>query len=211
MGIAKNGPFGLHTGKIGNLVYYQLNGKNVVREIGKSNLTPSEKQLRVYMQTGLMSSFFSVILPFITTGYAAETTMSDLNAHNICMKQKREMIVKGTYPDLELAYDKILVSKGILLPAVAPMLGQSPEGLQFSWHTDPQMAWPDSSDQAMLLAYFPETKALAYKLFGSSRLSGEDTLLIPAELQDQHMHVYLSFIAADRSAQASSTYMGSLN
>jgi hypothetical protein len=211
MGIAKNGPFGMHVGKVGNLVYYELNGKNVVREIGQNTKPPTEKQLNVQMQTQLMSVFFSKILPFIKAGFAAEAANTQLNAHNICMKQDRKKVITGTYPHLELAFDQILVSQGTLRPAVSPMMGQSPDGLQFSWHTDPKMDWPESSDQVMLLAYFPSTNELVYKLFGNNRLAGADTLDIPEALQDQRMEVYLSFIAADRTAQANSTYMGRLN
>jgi hypothetical protein len=211
MGIAKNGPFGMHVGKVGNLVYYELNGKNVVREIGKSSKPPTEKQLKVQMETTFMSSFFSKIVPFIRPGFAAESERTKLNAHNICMKQDRREVIAGIYPDLELAYDHLEVSRGTLRPAVTPMLGQSPEGLQFSWHTDPKMDWPESSDQVMLLAYFPEIKELVYKIFGNSWFAGADTLEIPVELQEQRMEVYISFIAADRTAQANSTYMGRLN
>lgn len=211
MGIAKNGPFGMHTGKVGNLVYYNLNGKNVVREIGQHTKPPTEKQLIVQMQTNLMSGFFSKILPFIKVGFLAKSLGTGLNAHNICMKQDRTLVISGVYPNLELAYDQLSVSGGTLAPAVAPMVGQSPEGLQFSWFTEPSMAWPESSDQVMLLAYFPGSQEMVYKLFGNSRLSGADTLDIPAALREQHMQVYLSFISADRSAQSNSTYMGSFN
>ncbi len=211
MAIAKNGLFGSHTGKVGNLVYYELNGKNVVREIGKNTKPPTEKQLKVQMETELMSSFFSKVLPFIRVGFSIARLGTALNAHNIGMKQPRELIIKGLYPDLGLAFDQIVLSTGKLTPAVEPEAAQVAEGLRFSWHTDPQMEWPASNDQVMMLAYFPEEEVIAYQLFGSNRLSGTDVLDIPEILQDKYMETYISFVAADRKDLANSTYMGSFN
>lgn len=211
MAIANNGPFGSHSGKVGNLVYYELNGKNVVREIGRHTKPPTEKQLKVQMETALMSGFFSTVLPFIRVGFSAAVLGTGLNAHNMGMKQPRDLIIKGVYPDLMLAFDQILLSTGNLGPAVEPAVSQEAEGLRFSWHTDPQMEWPASTDQVMMLAYFPGEQTIAYELFGNNRLSGTDVLAIPEILQDQHMEVYISFVAADRKTQANSTYMGSFN
>lgn len=211
MAIAKNGLFGFHTGKVGNLVYYELNGKNVVREIGKTTKPPTEKQLKVQMETDLMSAFFSKVLPFIKVGFSVVRLGTALNAHNIGMKQPRELIIKGLYPNLELAFDQIILSTGTLTPAVEPEVTPVAEGLRFSWHTDPQMEWSASSDQVMMLAYFPEEKIIAYQLFGSSRLSGTDVLDIPEPLRDKYMETYISFVAADRKELANSTYMGNFN
>jgi hypothetical protein len=211
MAIAKNGLFGSHTGKVGNLVYYELNGKNVVREIGKTTKPSTEKQLKVQMETDLISSFFSKVLPFIKVGFSVARLGTALNAHNIGMKQPRELIIKGLYPNLELAFDQIILSTGTLTPAVEPEVTAVAEGLRFSWHTDPQMEWSASSDQVMMLAYFPEEKIIAYQLFGSSRLSGTDVLDIPETLQDKYMETYISFVAADRKELANSTYMGNFN
>ena len=211
MAIAKNGLFGSHTGKVGNLVYYELNGKNVVRGIGKTTKPPSEKQLKVQMETNLMSSFFSTVLPFIKVGFSIARLGTGLNAHNIGMKQPRDLIIKGSYPNLELAFEEIVLSTGTLIPAVAPEVTAVAEGLRFSWHTSPQMEWPASTDQVMMLAYFPEEKIIAYQLFGSSRLSGTDVLHLPEPLQDKYMETYISFVAADRKDLANSTYMGHFN
>lgn len=67
-------------------------------------------------------------------------------------------IVAGAYPDLNIDYTKLLLSKGELKPAQYPIVETVPEGIRFSWDTNPQMPWPESSDQAMMLAYFPGEK-----------------------------------------------------
>lgn len=211
MGIAENGPFGTHRGKIGKLVYYELNGKMVVREAGVSTKPPTGQQLKAQMQTQLSSQFFSTILPFINVSFSAVAAKERLNAHNLAMKQKRSTILKGDYPDVELVFDKIQVSSGELMPAVDPEVIQLPERLQFNWHTDPQMKWAESTDQVMLLAYFPEEKEMVYKLLGNNRLSGEDLLDIPEGLRGKYMETYIAFSSADRKAQSDSIYTGSFN
>ncbi|WP_316788689.1 hypothetical protein [Pedobacter frigoris] len=41
MAIANNGPHGSHRGRIGNIVYYMLNGQPVSREIGITDKPPT--------------------------------------------------------------------------------------------------------------------------------------------------------------------------
>ena len=55
-------------GKIGNIVFYQLNGKTVGRSIGKVEKF-SDKQLEVQMRTKLITPFFSPLLEFIKLGF----------------------------------------------------------------------------------------------------------------------------------------------
>ncbi|WP_285010694.1 DUF6266 family protein [Pedobacter faecalis] len=211
MGIIKNGLHGEVTGKVGNLVYYTRKGKNVARTIGVNLNPPTEKQLASRQQVELMSPLLSKLLPFINVGFAPEILGKDLNCFNEAMSYNRRHALQGGYPNATVAYDRLRVSQGTLLPAQDPAVTQVSAGLEFSWAVDTELSWERSSDQVMMLAYFPETGDSYLSFFGNRREAGRDLLVIPDALQGSYMEVYISFVSADRKATANSTYLGNFN
>ncbi|NRF39330.1 DUF6266 family protein [Pedobacter foliorum] len=209
MGIIQNGPHGTFTGRIGNMVYYVLNGKNVCREIGVNTNPPTVKQLKNRLEVKLVGEFFRDLKAFIDVGFSTEPIKAGDSPYNFAVEYNRNKIIKGSYPDLEIAYDKVLVSRGFLKPVKNLVTEQTAGAIKFSWDTNPQMAWPEATDQVMMLAYFVESKKIIYQPFGNSRLSGSDELQIPESLAGEQMETYVSFVAADRKGVADSTYAGS--
>lgn len=211
MAIAENGPGGNHRGKIGNVVYYMLNGKNISRRIGVATKPPTALQLEYRMATRLCSGLIRRLLDFVHTGFGLEAINAKDNAFNEAVKVNKKNIIQGVYPNLEIAYNKLQVSKGLLKPAQNWTVAQTETGLQYTWDTDPDMPWPEATDQVMMLAYFPEEEKVFFNLFGSSRLSGLDLLEIPPSMQGKYMETYMSFISANRKQLADSSYTGSFN
>jgi hypothetical protein len=93
--------------------------------------------------------------------------------------------------------------------AVSLAIGSS--GIEFKWAVDPEERWPQSTDQAMLLVYFPKTKKALYVLYGAERSSGLGVLPVSAPMLGMEMHLYISFISSDRNSVSDSFYAGSLN
>jgi hypothetical protein len=212
MGILLGGLNGPFKGRIGDIAcYLTKSGKNVTQRIGKNNVPPTVPQLRNRLVTKLTSEFFCCVKDFIETGFSIEARLMKENAYNMAVKNNKNQMVTGVYPDLELNYAQILLSKGLLKPVTGWQVSQTTMGLHFSWATDPKMAWPESIEQAMLLAYFPTERRSEYVLFGNARSFGTAELEIPPSLQDKHMETYLTFIAADRQQVTDSIYTGSFN
>lgn len=211
MGILSDGLHGPFKGRIGNIIYYMLNGKNVSRKIGLSTKPRSDAQRRNELLTKLCSAFFCEVRDFIDTGYSIEGRAANDNAYNQAVKHNKKNLLRGSFPNLEFNYDQILLSKGDLKPAENPEVKQIPRGLQFTWKTDPKMAWPDAADQVMVLAYFPDENRTEYELYGNNRISGSAELEIPPSLQGAYMETYISFISADRKRISDSVYTGAIN
>lgn len=57
---SSNGLFGELSGKIGNLVSYNLKGKNVVRRIGKSNKPATAAQLTVRQRIAVVNKILGL-------------------------------------------------------------------------------------------------------------------------------------------------------
>lgn len=211
MAISENGPGGNHRGRIGNVVYYMLNGENVSRGIGTTTKPPTLSQLKSRLATRLSSVLISRMLDFINVGFRATAIAVKDNAFNQAVRYNKKNIIKGTYPDLEIDYQSLVISKGLLKPAQDWQVTLVGARLQYSWATDPEMPWPEVTDQVMMLAYFPKQEKVYFNLFGNSRSSGGDVLEIPQSLQTEHMETYMSFINADRSQVADSVYTGNFN
>ena len=211
MAIANDGPQGPHRGRIGNMVYYNLNGQNVGRRIGRLTKPSTENQIINQAKMKLVPPFLSSLSEFIKVGFSIEKLGTPKNAYNIAMGLNINEIVTGEYPALTIDYSKVILSAGVLKPAQNPAAEMTTDGINFSWDTNPQMPWEESTDQVMMLAYFPEQKKVFYTLFGKDRLAGTDSLPIPADLIDQPVYTYISFIAANRKQLANSTFINALN
>lgn len=211
MAIANDGMFGPGQGKVGNLVYYMRNGKPIVRKIGRTNKEPTDAQLDNRQRMKVANAFCKVMLPFIQYGFMQQVQGKDLNQMNVAVSYNRKNALKGVYPDISIDYPKVLLSEGPLLQADAAAVEVVEAGLKFSWYVDPQLHWPDNADQAMLLAYFPETDKTVYRLFGAERSAGSAVLEIGAPMLSEYTETYIAFISADRKNVSTSVYVGALN
>jgi len=211
MGITEGGMFGPHKGKVGNLVYYQRNGKNIVRRIGENTKPASEKQLISRLEMAVANKFCKSTLPFSRYGFAEAVIGEDLSEFNVAMSYTRKNAITGEYPDIAIDYEKVVLSAGPLLQADALTTVIVPEGLRFNWHAGPELEWPDNTDQAMLLVYFPDLDRSVYRLFGAERAAGTDVLPISAPLLVGYFEAYIAFISADRKQVSDSVYAGSFN
>lgn len=211
MGTANEGVFGPGRGRIGNLVYYMRKGKQVVRTIGVNHNPPSEAQLESRMRMSVANAFCKVVRPFTDYGFLAQTEGRDLSPYNVAMSYNRTNAIKGTYPNLSLNYEKALLSEGPLLQADNAKVIIVEDGIEFSWYVDPQLHWPDTTDQAMLMVIFPELGKVAYTLFGAPRTAGKALLEISTPMLSEYMETYIAFISANRKQVSTSVYAGSLN
>lgn len=88
--------------------------------------------------------------------------------------------------------------------------------IKFTWEN----IWKEGMnayDQAMLLAYDIENEDACMKITGQFRKSGEDVLQVnyprarnPKEKKEVTFHCYFAFVAADRSRQSDSIYLGEI-
>jgi hypothetical protein len=207
MGKLLQGIFGPITGRVGDMIYYRLNGQNIARHAGKRVKPFSEAQLASQAQMGLINVFLKVLVEFLKIGFITTDKKSKKSAYNRAVSYNRINAIAGVYPDFMIDYSKVLVSKGKLPVAEGATVELAPEGLRFNWLYNSDMPYPRENDRAMLLAYFPLVGASVYVLEGAARKTGTDVLVLPEELLSAHMEVYMSFAAADRKSVSDSIYL----
>lgn len=211
MGILKNGFLMNYSGKIGNLVFYTLNGKQVVRSCGKTKKAPTEPQLRCRQEMRVVVTLVKNITEFINVGFKHVAESAGKLAGNMAVSYNKKNALKGTYPNIAISYERVLVTQGSICGAIDPVVERRPDGLSFSWSCPDSLSWRRPNDQAMLLVYFPVLQKSVNTLYGAKRLAGNDFLRIPDNLLNEYMEVYISFIAEDRRGIADSTYLGNFN
>lgn len=79
--------------------------------------------------------------------------------------------------------------------------------IQFTWNAE---GTGDRFDQAMLLAYDIENAKVYSQITGQFRNTGADILDI-SPTKERTYHLYLAFVAADRSRQSDSVYLGTIS
>jgi hypothetical protein len=207
MGILRDGITGFVTGKVGDMVFYVLNGENVVRHAGKSIKPRSEAQLANQAKMAVVNLFLKPLLEFVNVGFAYVAQDDRSNPYNRAVSYNRINAVAGIYPDFVIDYGKVLVSKGKLPVAEGATVELVPEGLRFNWLYNSDMPYPRENDRAVLLAYFPLVGAAVYLLEGASRKAGTDLLILPEELLAEPMEVYIAFVATDGKSVSDSIYL----
>jgi hypothetical protein len=211
MGILKNGLNGHFHGKIDGLVCFTRLDKNVTRTQAKSKGDYSPRQLANMQRMKVTSEFLTPVLEFVNLGFKPEGLKRKKTAYNCATSEVKLNGLKGIYPDVSLDFETLMLSKGRLGIAEGVTFSMVPTGIEFKWAVDPKEQWPDSTDQVMLLAYFPSTKTTRYVLYGTERSSGMAILPISTPMHGVEMHLYISFISANRNDVSNSVYAGPLN
>lgn len=209
MGKLVGGPFGMLHGRVGNLVAYVLKGKNIMRQIGRSEkpLTPARKANCEKMT--VVNRFLQPALPFIQVGFRFEVAGTDRNAYNEAVSYNKMNALQGAYPNICMDYSKVLVSKGNLAVAKQPQIERTEEGLVFTWDTS-DIPIEQKNDRAMLLVSFPELGKVSHHPSGSKRIEGKDLVPIDWDYKDAHMEAYISFINPEGTKVSDSVYVGSI-
>ncbi|HMI01775.1 MAG TPA: DUF6266 family protein [Pedobacter sp.] len=208
-----NGMAGLIQGKIGNLVYYVKNGKQMVRKAGKMTKPPTLPQLQNRMELAVAVAFLRPLTEFINVGFIVG--QKDYNngktSYNLAVAYNKPNAVMGLYPDVVMDFTKVLVANGNMDMAMLPSMVLTAEGIRFDWLCPDDTVWPRLTDEVMMLAYFPDLAKAVYVTSGAKRSACTDLLALPEELLAEYMEVYISFVANDRKAAARSIYLGRFN
>lgn len=214
----KFGILGPLIGKIADLVGYVRLGMPLLRtkpKKTKKKKTRSDGQKAVNARFKLVKSFVSLIGEFIHVGYANDVAKTQRIPENGAVSYILREAVTGEYPNLQIDYSKVLVSRGRLPKPRNPNVELEGNILRFTWEVDPKWGYPLNRDQVMLLAYLPANHSTDYVLSGARRKDGADELEVsirrqgqPGFKKDDFIETYIAFISDDRKRISDSVYVG---
>lgn len=205
-----NGITGVFIGRIGNIVGYMLNGKNIIRNIGKTG-PHNDNQKANETKLGIISALAKVIDEFLAYGFKNSKRKPGLSTRSYAIGLNKKVAVKGKYPRQKIDFKRLIVSEGNVPAPKNAAVKLSGRNLEFSWQADLDADGADEGDQVMLLAYLPEGKKAIKVLSGARRTEEFQQLQLPASTKDYTIEVYISYISDDRSAASPSVYLGKHN
>ena len=195
-----NGPF---VGKAGAVIGYTVNGVGYMKGLYKKrSKKPTEGEILNRKKFAAAQAWLKPITAFVREGFKGynESFQGFVAAKSWLMKNCIQVIEGEILIDPSL----VKISSGDLpLPENISCILQEPNTFRISWTPVRERGF--LYDQAMVLIY--EVKHNAYgPVFGSARTSGEE--LVSVNPSSNPYHVYIAFIAADRSRQSDSLYLG---
>lgn len=193
---------GVFIGKVGTVVGCVWKGIPYMRSKGNPRSgPPTEKESKNRENFASSHAWLQPLLLFLRAGFAGYSpTVQGYNA-------AKSYNLKNARIQGEIVPDLVKVSSGNLPLSQALTVDYQDAKLHFNWSTA-DVPQTSAKDQIMVLAYHPETRTAIFDTQGAFRSMGNQILNTYHEFVGKTVHVYAAFVAADRSQQSDSLYLG---
>jgi len=204
------GPDGVSLGRIGNKVTYIRLGKIVTRTIGVvTSWSPLQKEVQMRMK--LVGEFLKPVKDVLEIGFKnAEKPDQTWSNHNLAVSLNTPQAIKGTYPNLELDYSKLVLSKGTIPQPKNLKTELNNDAIKFSWDADLQADDADADDQLMCVVYFPEKNQAFKVISGAKRTARELLFKLPTFKKKLKIETFVCFVSDDHKNVSDTVYGGQL-
>jgi hypothetical protein len=209
MATINKGILGGFSGKIGPVVGFLQGDKFHMRSLPRRRKKYTKNELDNQAKFKRVQQHLEPIKELIKVGFKDYYTKSGGYRAAFAYTRKMAMVEDdaGFYIDPGL----FKISGGDLEGAINPVVSiQNFELLSFSWNIS-AVRESNGSDQVIVLVYDTANSRVLTRIFdGGFRNTGELHIPIPKAFKGTEVDVYIGFIAADRSAQSDSQYLGRL-
>lgn len=205
------GPLGRPSGKIGNMVYYTLNGKVVSRMIGKQDQPATKSQLANRQAMRVTMNLLRPMQRFIKLGFEHKAKGTAWNAFNIATSYNKTNALKGAYPYISVDYSKVILSAGSLPLAKDIQLSKTTGGLLLTWNPEHHYQGDQYDDLVMVALYSPCSKNAKIYLNAGKRREGRCFIPVIDKILNEPLESYICFKSAYGGSISDSLYLGNLN
>ncbi|MEX0780357.1 MAG: DUF6266 family protein [Balneolales bacterium] len=206
----KKGILGGFYGTVGNVIGSTWKGIEYMKSKPAHVFNPKTIGQQTQRQKfGLIISFLKQVKMVIKIGFsrgsARTTEMNRAASYNL------KNAITGNYPDQEIDYPSLLLSRGDLTGGEnAVVSAVNPDEVHFEWDDNSGVGSATAEDQAMVIAYDPESGHVAFQTNATERQFGEYDLLLDSGFQGQTVECYLAFVSPDGNEASNSDYLGSV-
>jgi hypothetical protein len=197
------GIIGAFSGKIGPVIGTSRNGVPYMKGRGNPRTGPvGEKEAENRNKFAIGHTWLKPLLEVVRVGFKGYSrTTYGYNA-------AKSYNFKNAMENGQMIPALVKLSSGDLpLPETLSATLQEDYKFQFTWSTE-YTRLASRKDQIMVLVYHPESNTAIYEIHGAFRQTGSQTFNVVSDFKDKKIHVYAAFIAADRSRQSDSIYLG---
>jgi hypothetical protein len=208
MAIIPSGITGPFIGKVGPVVGYISRGKAIMRgrpETSKSR-KPSLLQKQQHAKFSLMNTFLKPIISFLNE--TKKTAEIDLTGYNKAFSYNVKNAITGSFPDLKIAYNMVLLSRGdlpnIMFPGIKPV---SDGQLAFNWTDNSGVGMARANDQVFIAVFCEKLDDWETGMQLADRSAGTCLIKIP-KFKGHPVQAYIGFLSANGNDVSDSLYVG---
>ena len=210
MAILYNGINGPFSGKVGTVVGYKWKNKAVMRGLPSQRKGgPSPLQLQQHAKFRLMNVFLNPLVSLLNLTF--NNLAFEMTGYNKAFSYNVKNAIAGDYPEYNIDYPMVLISRGDLPNVTMPSVTSSETGiLKFSWTDNSGKGKAKPTDMAFVAVFNEEKRQWINKLNLSVRSSGNCSIDV-AKLFAKQVHSYVGFISEDGKEVTDSIYVGMVN
>ena len=203
MGTIKQGILGGFSGKVGTVVGSTWKSVHYMRALAVSFSDPrTEKQKNQRSKFTAAVNFTKAMTPFLRFGY--KEFSGQQSAFNAAVSYILKHAMKGSGTNVSIDYNKALVTRGSLVPALDATVTVNEGKVTFAWTDNSGMGDATVTDAAMLLAYNKDKGMAVYDIAAATRSDAKAELKLPANWKDDALAIYLGFCNEDVTNVANS-------
>ncbi len=207
MGRIKNGILGGFSGKVGTVVGYESGEDSYIRARPVRRAKFTENELANMAKFKIVQEYLDPLKDFLKVGFKNYGTKTGGFRSAVSYTRKVALVSDdaGHYIDPVL----FKVSGGDLPQAENPTATfEDPIHIKFAWDVT-NVSWEYASDQAMLVVFDVKAKKVITRILnGVFRNAGTQTVELDHRFSGKEVDTYIGFVAADRSRQSDSQYLG---
>ena len=208
MGKISQGILGGFSGKVGNVIGGNWKGIDYMRIQPASVANPrTEGQVDQRTKFYTVLQFLQPVKNFVKVGF--KNYAIKMTSFNSAMSYNLLNAVDGDYPEIEMDFENVLLSRGALAPALNPSaIFSAPGQVTFNWTNNSDESNANEYDKVMVAVYNPVKKEAVIITNGDQRSEGSQTIAIPDSYMGDPLIGYISFISEDGKQLANSKFAG---
>jgi hypothetical protein len=208
MGKIQEGILGGFQGKVGTVVGGKWRGINYMRSKGAPNRTKfSEAQIIQQARFAFATRFIQPLQALYKIGYRSQ--IKQKTAINAAMSDIITESIVGQYPDFEIDYAYLRISKGSLRAANSAKVLLQSNQLIFTWDVGEKM--PENiASNGVILAAIGSNVFASLSLLDFRRDAGTGAIHMPSGPSGSVVHCYIGFASASSPEVSNSIYAGAI-
>ena len=204
------GALGSFSGKLGNVVGSNWRHIDYLRSLPKPSSKPATPlQLAQRAKFALAVSFLSTIKDVLNIGFG-DAKRGRNTGYNEAVSSMLGKAITGSYPDFEIDYEKVEISRGSLLGLIGLSMAESaPMEITISWQ-DFSNRFNAFDDDDVIAVLYNESKQLFMVYEEVQRQDSAINIILPEIFSGDEVVAWVFLVKRDGDTTSDSQYAGSL-
>jgi len=207
MATYSKGANGAFSGKVGSVIGSNWRNVDYLRGLPKKSSKPStEPQLAQRTKFALAAQYLSPIKDVLNTGFK-DKQLNKITGYNAAVKIFLNQAVTGDYPDFQIDFSKVVLSKGSLSVMHGLSAGLQGADLLLNWQSILNR-YNAFADDVLTVVLFNATKNMYLVYEEAQRAALTYTAVIGTNFSGDVFHVWGFAVNRDATGVANSQYLG---